>query len=97
MKAALLVSVVFGACGGGDDHAPDASGAGASGAEASSDAGPMQFTLREVGRATVFYPMFPTRLIQGRWHRSRRPERRAPTQVLRSWATAYISRTRATG
>lgn len=51
MRAVLLVSVLLGACGGGDGHAHDASVA-----DASSDAGPMQFTLREVGRAAVSYP-----------------------------------------
>jgi hypothetical protein len=51
MKAALLVGVVLGACGGGDGRAPDASVA-----DAPSDAGPVQFTLREVGRVTVPTP-----------------------------------------
>jgi len=51
MRAALLAIAVAGACGGGDGRAQDASVADTSG-----DPGPVQFTLREVGRATVSYP-----------------------------------------
>ena len=58
MRAAVLVSVVVGACGGGGDGRAhdasviDASVADASVADAPSDAGPARFTLREVGRVT---------------------------------------------